>query len=91
LPPARRQPIPRRITALPKPAPVAPAAPIATLPPPKYGRIVECCWPIGQPDTRSFRFCDIPSVPGRSYCEEHTKLAYRKVRDRREDAYDKAA
>ncbi len=35
---------------------------------------------------RSFRFCDEASEPGKPYCSDHVKLAYVKVRDRREDA-----
>lgn len=49
-------------------------------------RITPCCWPIGEPGTRSFRFCDEASVTGKPYCEPHAALAYVKVRDRREDA-----
>ena len=51
-----------------------------------FGRVVTCCWPIGEPGTRDFHFCDGRSVPGKPYCEEHAALAYVKVRDRREDA-----
>jgi len=51
-----------------------------------YGRVVTCCWPLGEPGTRSFRFCDDPSEPGKPYCSDHVKLAYVRVRDRREDA-----
>ena len=59
----------------------------ASQPPPRpYGRVITCCWPIGEPGTRSFRFCDAESVPGKPYCAEHAQLAYVKVRDRREDA-----
>jgi GcrA cell cycle regulator len=54
--------------------------------PRSYGRVVTCCWPLGEPGTRGFRFCDDPSDPGKPYCGEHAKLAYVKVRDRREDA-----
>ena len=50
------------------------------------GRLVACCWPIGEPGTRSFRFCDDESLPGKPYCSVHAALAYVKVRDRREDA-----
>lgn len=46
----------------------------------------SCCWPIGEPGTKSFRFCDDMSVPGKPYCDEHAKLAYVKIRDRKEDA-----
>lgn len=52
----------------------------------KYGRVIECCWPIGEPRTSSFRFCCSPSEPGRSYCHDHCKVAYIEIRDRREDA-----
>jgi GcrA cell cycle regulator len=45
-----------------------------------------CCWPIGEPGTKSFRFCDAESLGGKPYCGEHAQLAYVKVRDRREEA-----
>ena len=64
----------------------AAAARVAPPAPRPYGRIVTCCWPIGEPGTRSFRFCDVASEPGKPYCSDHVKLAYVKVRDRREDA-----
>jgi GcrA cell cycle regulator len=50
------------------------------------GRLVACCWPIGEPGTKSFRFCDVGSLPGKPYCAAHAALAYVRVRDRREDA-----
>ncbi len=66
----------------------APARAVAPQPPPPrpYGRVITCCWPIGEPGTRSFRFCDAESVPGKPYCDQHAQMAYVKVRDRREDA-----
>jgi GcrA cell cycle regulator len=72
-----------RAAPTPQPAPPPRLAPVAPRP---YGRIITCCWPIGEPGTRSFRFCDAESVPGKPYCAEHAELAYVKVRDRREDA-----
>jgi GcrA cell cycle regulator len=79
-------PVPALVrVAPPRPVPVAPPRAAAATPRP-YARIVTCCWPIGEPGTRSFRFCDDPSEPGKPYCAEHAKLAYVKVRDRREDA-----
>jgi GcrA cell cycle regulator len=69
-----------------KPAPLPPPTRVVPPPPRPYGRIVTCCWPLGEPGTRSFRFCDDASEPGKPYCSEHVKLAYVKVRDRREDA-----
>lgn len=71
---------------VPKPPPMAPVARIVPPAPRPYGRVVTCCWPIGEPGTRSFRFCDQSSEPGKPYCSDHVKLAYVKVRDRREDA-----
>jgi GcrA cell cycle regulator len=69
-----------------KPVPMAPVTRVQPPAPRPYGRVVTCCWPIGEPGTRSFRFCDTSSEPGKPYCPEHVKLAYVKVRDRREDA-----
>jgi GcrA cell cycle regulator len=70
-------------------APKPPAPPPARAQPPAprpYGRVVTCCWPIGEPGTRSFCFCDAQSVPGKPYCTDHAQLAYVRLRDRREDA-----
>jgi GcrA cell cycle regulator len=44
-------------------------------PPPKYGRIIDCCWPIGEPGSPGFRYCDEPSERGYSYCAEHHRRA----------------
>jgi GcrA cell cycle regulator len=65
-----------------------PAPPVLrAVPAPRPGaRVTPCCWPIGEPGTRSFRFCDVDAIAGKPYCEEHSSLAYVKVRDRREDA-----
>jgi GcrA cell cycle regulator len=78
-------PVPRPVVLAPRPIAVHSPRPILTAPRP-YGRIVTCCWPVGEPGTREFHFCDVPSEPGRPYCEDHVKVAYVKVRDRREDA-----
>lgn len=78
-PPSAPAPAPRPVSVAPtRLHPVAPAR--------NYGRVVTCCWPIGEPGTRGFRFCDDPSEPGKPYCESHARLAYVKVRDRRDDA-----
>jgi GcrA cell cycle regulator len=74
------------VVLAPKPVPVPPPARVPPQAPRPYGRIVTCCWPLGEPGTRSFRFCDDASEPGKPYCSDHAKLAYVKVRDRREDA-----
>ncbi|MBU6321738.1 MAG: GcrA cell cycle regulator [Patescibacteria group bacterium] len=75
-------------TTTPVHAPAATQAQRLALPPsPRaYGRAITCCWPIGEPGTRSFDFCSAESVPGKPYCEQHAQMAYVKVRDRREDA-----
>ena len=84
------QPAPRTVptTASAAPRPVAASSPrVAPSPPPRpYGRVITCCWPIGEPGSRNFRFCDAESVPGKPYCADHAQLAYVKVRDRRDDA-----
>lgn len=82
VPPTSRSPV----MAAPRPAPAPPPPRVQSPPPRPYGRIITCCWPIGEPGTRSFRFCDAESVPGKPYCADHAQLAYVKVRDRREDA-----
>ena len=71
---------PQRPRPVPTPIRVQPIAPRP------YGRLVACCWPIGEPGTREFHFCDAESEPGKPYCEEHARRAYVKLRDRREDA-----
>jgi GcrA cell cycle regulator len=78
------RPVAPPVQRAPRPV-VAPPRPVAVAPRP-YGRVVTCCWPIGEPGTREFHFCDVPSEPGRPYCEDHVKVAYVKIRDRREDA-----
>jgi GcrA cell cycle regulator len=67
-------------------APVASAAPPVRVVPPRSSRLAACCWPIGEPGTKSFRFCDHDALTGKPYCAEHAQLAYVKVRDRREEA-----
>jgi GcrA cell cycle regulator len=74
--------------APPRPAPARPAPVVSPMPPPvarPQGRVVTCCWPIGEPGTRSFRFCGTSSHPGKLYCSDHCKMAYGKVRGRHED------
>ncbi len=49
-------------------------------------RTAACCWPIGDPGTRNFKFCGADSLASKPYCAEHAQLAYVKVRERRENA-----
>jgi GcrA cell cycle regulator len=45
-----------------------------------------CYWPIGEPGTPAFRFCDEPAPLDVPYCDEHARLAYKPRR--RHDAAD---
>jgi GcrA cell cycle regulator len=69
-----------------RPAAREPARPAPRPAAPRVGRASVCCWPIGEPGTASFRFCDAEASAGKPYCAEHAAVAYVKVRDRREDA-----
>lgn len=88
------EPIPAAPRVTPPPATppnvVAPAhtpASLRAVPMPRAAaRVTTCCWPIGDPGTASFRFCDDDAMTGKPYCAQHAALAYVKVRDRREDA-----
>lgn len=52
--------------------------------PPRAPRVVyirkgpasACCYPIGDPGTVSFRFCDAAAKPGGSYCGDHHAICY---------------
>ena len=68
------------------PSPQAPVQLRAVPAPRASARATTCCWPIGDPGTASFRFCDDGAMTGKPYCAQHAALAYVKVRDRREDA-----
>ena len=96
----RLSPEPPRVTAAPpgpspevareppqagEPAAVARPAPVRTAVA-RSAHPIACCWPIGDPGTKSFRFCDAEALPGKPYCAEHAQIAYVKVRDRREEA-----
>lgn len=84
LPPPRPVAVPM---GMPVPVPVQPVRPAMAAPPVQFRRSAPaCCWPIGEPGTKAFRFCDDVSLPGKPYCDEHAKLAYVRIRDRKEDA-----
>lgn len=67
-------------------APAVRAPALRAVPAMTGGRITTCCWPLGDPGTPSFRFCDDAAQANKPYCRAHAALAYVKVRDRREDA-----
>jgi GcrA cell cycle regulator len=77
LPAVARQPAPEPVAI----KPPAPRAVSGYIP-----RPMACCWPIGEPGTKSFHFCEAEAVPGKPYCGAHAQIAYVKVRDRREEA-----
>jgi len=68
----------RIVAVAPKPVAIVRAFPRAST--------KSCCWPIGEPGTKGFRFCVDPAMGGKPYCAEHAALAYVRVKDRREDA-----
>ncbi len=76
------------VTVRPAPRPALPVSrPVAVRPAPfRSGRMASCCWPIGEPGTKAFHFCDAEALAGKPYCAAHAQLAYVKVRDRRDDA-----
>jgi len=39
-------------------------------------RIDCCCWPLGDPGSNSFQFCEQPALPGKPYCQQHANRAY---------------
>ena len=45
----------------------------------------SCRWPIGDPQTEEFHFCNRNRVPGLSYCEHHARRAYQPPQPRRRD------
>lgn len=48
-------------------------------PPPEPVRSTRtCCWPIGTPGTKDFRFCESTIPFGKVYCATHAKRAYQK-------------
>ncbi|HUC10028.1 MAG TPA: GcrA family cell cycle regulator [Stellaceae bacterium] len=68
--------------ALPRRRPPDTPTPAAKLTPPGAH---QCRWPLGDPGTAGFRFCNEPAAEGRPYCEAHCRCAYARhaERDRR--------
>jgi len=78
------RPVPKLAQLLPAPMPSAPIIVPAKVTP--SGRSTLCCWPIGDPGTEAFRWCEAPAAAGRSYCAAHHRVAYVRVRPLREEA-----
>ncbi len=62
----------------PDPTPLWRVAPERGAPSP-LGR-TSCCWPLGDPGTAAFRFCDHMALVGKPYCQEHCRAAYTRAR-----------
>ncbi len=69
LPAASAAPVPELPQPVATPRPVAPmpAAPRVVPTARVGGRLQACCWPLGEPGTRSFRFCDAELLAGKPY------------------------
>jgi GcrA cell cycle regulator len=61
-----------------------PQAASRTPPTPVLLSTKPCCWPIGEPRSKAFRFCDEPAVFAKPYCLEHSKQAYAKYHEVKE-------
>ena len=72
--------------------PPTPVQPTFTAPPRPSGtgyqfrHAAACQWPHGEPGRPGFHFCGDKALPLKPYCQQHSDIAYVKVRDRREDA-----
>jgi GcrA cell cycle regulator len=75
--PAQESALNSPLTVIPKPLePKIIADPIFQI---TTDRRRPCCWPIGHPGSRQFRFCESPSQTGHVYCPEHVAIAYVRV------------
>lgn len=77
-PPPRPMPAPV-VAEAPKPQAVRPTTAFRSV------RPQTCCWPLGDPGTSTFHFCNSEALPGKPYCAAHAALAYVRVRDRRDE------
>ena len=55
---------PPPVRSEPREAAVRPV-PVRVVAAPRVGRTVACCWPLGEPGTKSFRFCDAQAAAGK--------------------------
>lgn len=73
----------------PQPAPRLAAAPaqVASAQVSHFPRasLRSCCWPIGEPGQREFRFCGCEAAPGKPYCAEHAAIAYQPSSKKRDE------
>lgn len=73
-------PVPLVVTVAVPPRPVRFKAPPPPPPPPpvvfKPRAPTRCCWPMGEPGTPQFRFCDAQALSGKPYCADHCTRAF---------------
>ena len=79
-------PTPALPRGTPSAAAVNPASSAATPSETRRASAKPCCWPIGDPGTPAFRFCDLPAEAGKPYCTEHCDIAYERRPKHRGDA-----
>lgn len=60
------------------PLPLLPAVLVRSYPPREVPIRTPsaCCWPVGDPGTKAFRFCDDVTLPSKPYCNQHYAIAY---------------
>ena len=80
---SRESPIKRGVERKPRTVARAPRITLAiktekSPPPPEPIPVYRgnCCFPKGEPGTKSFQFCDDPAIAGKPYCLPHCKKAY---------------
>lgn len=61
----------------PQPSPISASAPPAQVSIKPQLSKQTCCWPIGEPRSPGFRFCDAPAVLPYSYCPVHCAIGFR--------------
>ena len=74
VPRAARPPQPPRAPRVTLPAlAAAPVFAAPTAPQPRVRELTgRCCWPIGMPKTKEFRYCDVACDAKASYCAAHS-------------------
>lgn len=73
----------QRIGVRDEPIPVARVRAVEA--PKLFGRLIECCFPIGEVGTPGFRFCEEPHR-NKSYCDEHEAVCWIRLPRRQEGA-----
>ena len=51
----------------------------------KTGPVRDCCFPMGDPRKRDFKFCCEKTLPGMPYCELHARIAFQPANKKKDD------